>query len=272
MASEAAEAAAAAPTPASAATTAASAAAAPASVSPSSSSAAVAKTLSRGTSAELAAAFLGCRLSEEDEEARSGLSSSSSIREERESSSADAGDSRDGAAADASSLPALFLLPPPAGGDVPPGVAHRPPYSIRRAGAEGTAEARVFVTAGSGGGNDKVVDVSPWHDLPLRASSSSSSSSAPSVNMVVEIPRGTSAKFEVATSEERTPIKQDKAKAKKKAAAATTEGVGSALAATDAAGSSPSCSGAASPALLRHYALPISWNYGMLPRTLEVCG
>ena len=233
-------------------------------------------------------------MSDEDEEAGSPLSSSSSIKEKTTGSDGDDGgdDDEDSAVVDdASSLPALFLLPPPAGADAPPGVAHRPPYSIRKAGVERTAEARVFVTAvasgegGGGGGGVVAVDVSPWHDVPLRAAaaaSSSSPSSAPvatSVNMVVEIPRGTSAKFEVATSEERTPIKQDKAKARNKAAApvapatAATGAVSSAAgppAPAPAAAAAAASGGAAPPAILRHYALPISWNYGMLPRTFEV--
>lgn len=44
--------------------------------------------------------------------------------------------------------------------------------------------------------------ISPMHDIPLRASSTT-------FNMVCEIPRWTNGKFEIATGEDLTPIKQD---------------------------------------------------------------
>jgi hypothetical protein len=71
-----------------------------------------------------------------------------------------------------------------------------------------------------------------------------------------------------ATSEEKTPIKQDKAKAKKVVAVTVTGaaegGAADASAAASAAAAPPA------PVALRHYELPISWNYGMIPRTFEV--
>lgn len=70
-------------------------------------------------------------------------------------------------------------------------------------------------------------DISAWHDIPLRGADGT-------LNFVCEIPRGTSAKMEVATDEEGTPIKQDVKKGK-----------------------------------LRHYYENIPYNYGMLPQTWE---
>lgn len=51
--------------------------------------------------------------------------------------------------------------------------------------------------------------ISPWHDIPLYAEESSTSSLGPVFNYVNEIPKGTTAKYEIATKEESTPIKQD---------------------------------------------------------------
>jgi len=70
--------------------------------------------------------------------------------------------------------------------------------------------------------------ISPWHDIPLKASD------ANHYNMVVEIPKMTKAKMEVATKEEHNPIAQDVKKGK-----------------------------------LRDYHGPIYWNYGCLPQTWE---
>lgn len=69
--------------------------------------------------------------------------------------------------------------------------------------------------------------VSPWHDIPLYTDDGK-------VNFVCEIPKETSAKMEVATDEEKTPIKQDIKKGK-----------------------------------LRFYPYNINWNYGLLPQTWE---
>lgn len=71
--------------------------------------------------------------------------------------------------------------------------------------------------------------ISPWHDIPLVADESSAS-----YNMVVEIPKMTKPKMEVATKEASNPIAQDEKKGK-----------------------------------LRDYHGPIFWNYGCLPQTWE---
>lgn len=69
--------------------------------------------------------------------------------------------------------------------------------------------------------------VSPWHDIALYNDDGS-------LNFICEIPKETKAKMEVATDEEKTPIKQDTKKGK-----------------------------------LRDYPYNINWNYGMLPQTWE---
>lgn len=69
--------------------------------------------------------------------------------------------------------------------------------------------------------------VSPWHDIPLQNEDKS-------YNMVVEIPKMTKAKMEVATKEASNPIAQDIKKGN-----------------------------------LRDYHGPIFWNYGCLPQTWE---
>ena len=69
--------------------------------------------------------------------------------------------------------------------------------------------------------------ISPWHDIPLKDEDGN-------YNFVVEIPRYTKAKMEVATKEDLNPISQDMKKGK-----------------------------------LRDYHGPIFWNYGCLPQTWE---
>jgi len=68
--------------------------------------------------------------------------------------------------------------------------------------------------------------ISPWHDIPLM--------DGDAYNMVVEIPKMTKPKMEVATKEENNPIAQDEKKGK-----------------------------------LRDYHGPIFWNYGCIPQTWE---
>jgi inorganic pyrophosphatase len=75
--------------------------------------------------------------------------------------------------------------------------------------------------------------ISPWHDIPLRSSSSASGGGG-YYNAVIEIPKMTKAKMEVATKEPNNPIAQDIKKGK-----------------------------------LRDYHGPIFWNYGCLPQTWE---
>lgn len=84
-----------------------------------------------------------------------------------------------------------------------------------------TLDYRVFFVDTSG------KKVSPWHDIPLQLGDGI-------FNFVVEIPKESSAKMEVATDELYTPIKQDTKKGK-----------------------------------LRYYPYNINWNYGLLPQTWE---
>eukprot|EP00580_Thalassiosira_gravida_P000555 CAMPEP_0201608642 /NCGR_PEP_ID=MMETSP0492-20130828/8490_1 /ASSEMBLY_ACC=CAM_ASM_000837 /TAXON_ID=420259 /ORGANISM="Thalassiosira gravida, Strain GMp14c1" /LENGTH=276 /DNA_ID=CAMNT_0048073535 /DNA_START=59 /DNA_END=889 /DNA_ORIENTATION=+ len=70
--------------------------------------------------------------------------------------------------------------------------------------------------------------ISPWHDIPLKGSADGT------YNAVIEIPKMTKAKMEVATKEENNPIAQDIKKGN-----------------------------------LRDYHGPIFWNYGCLPQTWE---
>merc|ERR1711967_165436 len=70
--------------------------------------------------------------------------------------------------------------------------------------------------------------VSPWHDIPLAGSA------AGTYNAVIEIPKMSKAKMEVATKEAFNPISQDIKKGK-----------------------------------LRDYHGPLFWNYGCLPQTWE---
>eukprot|EP00898_Chlorokybus_atmophyticus_P002529 jgi/Chlat1/3277/Chrsp22S03532 len=93
-------------------------------------------------------------------------------------------------------------------------------WDLEKKGEENTLEYRLFFKEGGQA-------VSPWHDIPLEAGDGL-------FNFVVEIPKDTAAKMEVATEEERTPIKQDVKKGK-----------------------------------LRFYPYAINWNYGLLPQTWE---
>eukprot|EP00270_Netrium_digitus_P002636 TRINITY_DN129_c0_g1_i1.p1 TRINITY_DN129_c0_g1~~TRINITY_DN129_c0_g1_i1.p1 ORF type:complete len:361 (-),score=99.15 TRINITY_DN129_c0_g1_i1:204-1136(-) len=94
-------------------------------------------------------------------------------------------------------------------------------YGTSQVGESNTLEFRVFITDASGS------TISPWHDIPLEAGDGL-------LNFICEIPKESSAKFEVATDEPGTPIKQDTKKGK-----------------------------------LRFYPYNINWNYGMLPQTWE---
>ncbi|EOY15582.1 hypothetical protein SCA6_008926 [Theobroma cacao] len=98
---------------------------------------------------------------------------------------------------------------------------HNPKVQIKEEGQPQTLDYRVFLVDHSG------KKVSPWHDIPLHLGDGV-------FNFVVEIPKDTSAKMEVATDELYTPIKQDTKKGK-----------------------------------LRYYPYNINWNYGLLPQTWE---
>ncbi|XP_022972501.1 soluble inorganic pyrophosphatase 6, chloroplastic-like [Cucurbita maxima] len=96
-----------------------------------------------------------------------------------------------------------------------------PEVKTKEQGQPETLDYRVFFTDQSG------KKVSPWHDIPLHLGDGV-------FNFIVEIPKETSAKMEVATDELFTPIKQDTKKGK-----------------------------------LRYYPYNINWNYGLLPQTWE---
>ncbi|XP_023553602.1 soluble inorganic pyrophosphatase 6, chloroplastic-like [Cucurbita pepo subsp. pepo] len=96
-----------------------------------------------------------------------------------------------------------------------------PEVKTKEEGQPETLDYRVFFTDQSG------KKVSPWHDIPLHLGDGV-------FNFIVEIPKETSAKMEVATDELFTPIKQDTKKGK-----------------------------------LRYYPYNINWNYGLLPQTWE---
>ncbi|XP_010943167.1 soluble inorganic pyrophosphatase 6, chloroplastic [Elaeis guineensis] len=102
-----------------------------------------------------------------------------------------------------------------------PAVLHKPDVQIKEEGQPETLDYRVFFLDGSG------KKISPWHDVPLHLGDGV-------FNFIVEIPKDTSAKMEVATDEPYTPIKQDIKKGK-----------------------------------LRYYPYDINWNYGLLPQTWE---
>ena len=95
-------------------------------------------------------------------------------------------------------------------------------YSTSTSGEADTESFRVAFSEGDS-------TISPWHDIPLKGSADGT------YNAVIEIPKMTRAKMEVATKEENNPIAQDIKKGK-----------------------------------LRDYHGPIFWNYGCLPQTWEV--
>ncbi|KAE9595045.1 hypothetical protein Lal_00041254 [Lupinus albus] len=98
---------------------------------------------------------------------------------------------------------------------------YNPQLLVKEDGQPETLDYRVFFHDQSG------KKVSPWHDIPLQLGDGV-------FNFIVEIPKESSAKMEVATDEPFTPIKQDTKKGK-----------------------------------LRFYPYNIHWNYGLLPQTWE---
>jgi len=89
-------------------------------------------------------------------------------------------------------------------------------------GAMGTLEYRLRFQDSAG------KEISPWHDIPLYTGEDGV------LNCLIEIPKNTKPKMEVATKEAKNPIAQDMKKGK-----------------------------------LRDYHGPIFWNYGMFPQTWE---
>jgi len=71
-------------------------------------------------------------------------------------------------------------------------------YTAEERGKPNADSYRVYIKDGSG------KPVSPWHDIPMFADEANKV-----YNMVVEIPRWTNAKMEIATKEPLNPIKQD---------------------------------------------------------------
>ncbi|KAG8474350.1 hypothetical protein CXB51_034130 [Gossypium anomalum] len=98
---------------------------------------------------------------------------------------------------------------------------YNPQVQIKHEGQPETLDYRVFFEDTSG------KKISPWHDIPLHLGDGV-------FHFIVEIPKESSAKMEVATDEPYTPIKQDTKKGK-----------------------------------LRYYPYNINWNYGLLPQTWE---
>ena len=94
-------------------------------------------------------------------------------------------------------------------------------YSTATSGETATESFRLSFNEGGS-------TISPWHDIPLKGKT------AGTYNAVIEIPKMTKAKMEVATKEPNNPIAQDVKKGK-----------------------------------LRDYHGPIFWNYGCLPQTWE---
>jgi inorganic pyrophosphatase len=71
-------------------------------------------------------------------------------------------------------------------------------YSSEERGAAETTDFRLFISSSG-------KQISPWHDIPIYPDPSNTKV----VNFVNEIPKGTQAKMELATDEEKNPIKQD---------------------------------------------------------------
>ncbi|CAJ0570110.1 unnamed protein product, partial [Mesorhabditis spiculigera] len=75
-----------------------------------------------------------------------------------------------------------------------------PKYSVEERGSIYSLDYRLFFKGPNG-------YISPWHDIPLFADEA-----ARTYNMIVEIPRWTNAKMEIATKDPLNPIKQDEKK------------------------------------------------------------
>jgi len=77
-------------------------------------------------------------------------------------------------------------------------------FKITSSGEAKTLEYRVALEYPTPAG--ELAQISPWHDIPLYPPSGEK---AGEVHMIVEIPKWSRAKFEIATGEELNPIKQD---------------------------------------------------------------
>ncbi|KAL6067113.1 Inorganic pyrophosphatase [Balamuthia mandrillaris] len=75
-------------------------------------------------------------------------------------------------------------------------------YAVKEEGTKGTLEYRIFFHRATGGER-----ISPWHDIPLFVSSKSRNQE--SLQCIIEMPKGTDEKMEIATDEKWNPIKQD---------------------------------------------------------------
>ena len=72
---------------------------------------------------------------------------------------------------------------------------HFSTYSSVNKGVPNSLDFRTYIIK-----NDS--KISPWHDIPLRSNTNSDV-----FNCIIEIPKFTNAKFEIATDEENNPIK-----------------------------------------------------------------
>ena len=83
---------------------------------------------------------------------------------------------------------------------------------IMERGEVGTKDYRVHVLAKDETSVATVAELSLWHDVPLAAPATVGGGGADLFNFICEIPKCTRKKFEVATTEGTTPIKQDEKK------------------------------------------------------------
>ena len=91
---------------------------------------------------------------------------------------------------------------------------------VKKSGKKGEKSFRIYFTY------DNKFEISPWHDIPYKVNKI--------YNCVIEIPKRTTSKFEIATKEIHNPIKQDIKNNK-----------------------------------LRELNIPQKWNYGAIPQTWE---
>ena len=89
-------------------------------------------------------------------------------------------------------------------GNVDEGTFDRRMVCVSTAGEPKTLEYRVFMEYPDAEGTAQ--KISPWHDVPLYPSGGKEKGE---VHMIVEIPKWSRAKFEIATGEDLNPIKQD---------------------------------------------------------------